>query len=125
MSQPFHIKEQSQGGQRVLVLSGELDLATAPQLDQLLIDDIDTVLDLSDLSFIDSTGVRLLVRSAQRAQQAGRRFEVRRPHGAVHKLIKLVGIEALLGLEEEAAPTETADDPANPEEPNGHGSSRV
>lgn len=98
MSQHFHVEEQRQNGRRVLVLRGELDLETAAELEAQLSGDVDTVVDLCALSFMDSTGVRVLVRAAQRAKEAGWRLEVRNPQTEVRRLIKLVGIAELLGL---------------------------
>jgi anti-sigma B factor antagonist len=56
-------------GSRVIRVSGELDLATVPSLEQELqaalerADGHRVVLDLSDLEFIDSTGIAVLVRA--------------------------------------------------------------
>lgn len=65
----FGIEKQTTAGVRILSVRGELDLATAPQLDELLIvrdGDPDPVLvDLSDCEFIDSTGIAVIVRAWQ------------------------------------------------------------
>jgi len=64
----FHIFESTADGRRVIAPRGELDLSTAAQLKERLAGNIDTVLDLSELSFIDSTGIHVVVSTAQRAQ---------------------------------------------------------
>jgi anti-anti-sigma factor len=60
----------------VIALAGELDMAGAPALEhelgQLQSDTL--VVDLRGLEFMDSSGLRAIVTSAQRAQDAGRRF---------------------------------------------------
>jgi anti-anti-sigma factor len=63
----------------VIALSGELDLAGAAALEQELARvEADAaraiVIDLRDVGFMDSSGLRLLAVSAQRAQEDGRRL---------------------------------------------------
>ncbi len=98
MPEPFRVVESRDDGRRVLAACGELDLATADQLDERLAGNIDTVLDLSELSFIDSAGLRLLVSTAHRAQAEAWEFTVRNPQPTVLRVIELVALEQLLGL---------------------------
>ena len=60
----------------MIALAEELDLAGAATLEQALgaIDAPALVVDLRGLEFMDSSGLRAIVLSAQRAQDAGRRF---------------------------------------------------
>ena len=69
----FSIATQDAGDGKVLVLvRGELDLATAPELEATLMgaleDGREVVLDLRDLEFMDSSGVRVLVVAHCRAR---------------------------------------------------------
>lgn len=62
----FEINSETEAGSGRLTLSGELDLATVPRVeaavDALLADGSrDLVIDLSRLSFIDSSGLRLFI----------------------------------------------------------------
>ena len=60
-------------GSRQFVVRGELDLATAPQLEEALVSAIEAgdevVLDLRELEFMDSSGVRVLVVAHTREQR--------------------------------------------------------
>jgi anti-anti-sigma factor len=60
----------------VIALQGELDMAGAATLEAELerLDSDALVLDLRGLTFMDSSGLRVLVVNAQRAQDRGRRF---------------------------------------------------
>jgi anti-anti-sigma factor len=60
----------------VIALHGELDLAGAATLEAELepLDAAALVVDLRGLTFMDSSGLRILVVHAQRAQDRGRRF---------------------------------------------------
>src|ERR1700756_3865182 len=55
---PFQIFESTADGRRVIAPCGELDLSTAAQLKERLAGNSDTVLALSELSFIDTPGLR-------------------------------------------------------------------
>ncbi len=65
---PFRLeRRRAPGGVRVVSVSGEIDLATAPQVSSALSarDDGETalVLDLRDTTFLDSSGIRVLVQA--------------------------------------------------------------
>jgi anti-anti-sigma factor len=69
--------ETSRSGQAaVIALRGELDLAGAAALEAELdgLNGDALVIDLRDVTFMDSSGLRVLVVAAQRAQDGGRRF---------------------------------------------------
>jgi anti-sigma B factor antagonist len=88
-----------------LSVSGELDLATTPQLEQqaraLLADGARSiVIDLADLSFIDSTGLRLLLVLSQQAADEGWRLLITRPSEQVQTILKITGTGAELPIED-------------------------
>src|SRR4051794_8794916 len=65
-------------GAAVVALEGELDLATAPQLDETLAElgDRPVIVDLRGLDYCASVGLRLLLRRDAEAQEHGRRVAV-------------------------------------------------
>ena len=80
----------------VLTISGELDLASAAELEDVACTRADgradVILDLAGVSFVDSTGVRSLVRIANRAVPCHVILRGARPN--VRRLFELTGIEA-------------------------------
>jgi anti-anti-sigma factor len=112
LPEPFHIFESTADGRRVIAPCGELDLSNAAQLKERLAGNRDTVLDLSELSFIDSTGIHLLISTAQRARSEAWDFTVRNPQPAVLRVIKLVRLAKHLGLESQTGPEEDAKQPS-------------
>lgn len=104
LPEPFRIFESTADGRRVIAPCGELDLANAAQLKERLAGNSDTVLDLSGLSFIDSTGIHLLVGTTQRARSEAWDFTVRNAQPAVLRVIKLLGLAEDLGLEGQRGP---------------------
>jgi anti-sigma B factor antagonist len=96
----FCISTASDDGRLVLAPRGELDLLTVPELEQGLLRALpegETVLDLSGVSFIDSSGIALLVSVSKLARQNGWRLRVQRPSAPVARLIDLTGVGGLLG----------------------------
>jgi anti-anti-sigma factor len=73
---PLTLETIQQGPAAVIVLAGELDLAGAGVLEQELagLESDAVVVDLRGLVFMDSSGLRAIAISAQRAQERGRRF---------------------------------------------------
>jgi anti-sigma B factor antagonist len=97
---PLRILVGTEDGRPVVCAQGELDLATVPQLEaelSRLLDETETVLDLSEVSFIDSSGIAVLVALSKTARQKGWRLQLRSPSPPVARLIKLTGVEQLLG----------------------------
>jgi len=88
----------------VLKLQGELDMATAPGLGRALGTALDAqpavlALDFSELTFLDSTGLRVLITACRRALAEGRTFVVRSPNRSVLKTLQLTGIDKLMVIE--------------------------
>jgi anti-anti-sigma factor len=94
----FRIEVRSQDHTTtVLAITGELDLASSPVLQKELdrISDSDSgrvILDLRDLSFMDSTGLSVLVKAHQRAEDSGRRFVLVKGGQQVQRLLNLTGL---------------------------------
>ncbi|HLY50930.1 MAG TPA: STAS domain-containing protein [Solirubrobacteraceae bacterium] len=97
----FEIHESRQDRAVRLRLTGELDLASAPALEQRLealrADGHNVRLDLSALDFIDSTGVHVLFRAYSFASANGWAFEidpnVSRP---VMRVLEIVNLEHVI-----------------------------
>lgn len=77
-------------------LRGELDLASAPvlqsDLDEAIATAPVTVLDLEELAFMDSTGLRMFARLNQAAKERGVRLLVGRPSPAVLRILDVAGL---------------------------------
>lgn len=93
----FAIEQAWEGERCRLMLQGELDLATAPVL-QAAIRDVQArgvkqlTLDLSDLQFMDSTGLAILVGEHQAADMNGHTFSLRGRTPQIHRLFELTGM---------------------------------
>jgi anti-sigma B factor antagonist len=86
-----------------LVLSGDLDLYSAPALDDALVAVEGEkwplmVLDLRELHFVDSAGLRLIMRTQARAKQDGRRLVLVRGGDAVQRVLAVTGLDRELEI---------------------------
>jgi len=88
-------------------LRGELDLSTADKVEREL-DRVEAqgpellVLDLSGLTFLDSTGLRLIVGADQRARAGDRRLVVVKGPAAVHRVFSITKLDERLDMVDEA-----------------------
>jgi len=82
----------------VLSLGGELDLATVPvlqeRLDHAMRGKPTVVIDLSQLRFIDSSGLDLLVRAERHLRDAGVQLVLVRGPRAVHRVFALTSLDS-------------------------------
>ena len=91
-----------------MTLSGELDIATAPRFEEALrraeAERPETiVVDLSELAFMDSTGLRSIVSADGRAREAGRRLVLVRGSEMVQRVMRLTRLDERLEFVEPPA----------------------
>lgn len=97
MQSHFRLEVRSQGKATIIAVSGELDLASSPalqeELDRVSGTDSDMlIIDLRELDFMDSTGLSVLVRAHQRAEEHGRRLAMVKGPQQVQRLLSLTGV---------------------------------
>ena len=89
-----------------VVLTGELDISTATRLeDELRRVEADgpelIVLDLQALSFMDSTGLRLLISADARAREGSRRLAIVQGNEMVQRVMRLTRLDERLTIVED------------------------
>lgn len=89
----------------VLALSGELDIASAPELETCLKELAPdsrrrVVLDLGELNFVDSPGISALLAARKAADDEGRVLVLRRPPAQVQSVFAVIGVSDWLTLED-------------------------
>lgn len=110
MSNPMEIREATAEHEHaaVLALSGDLDLLAAPEVYQrgshAVEDRHNLILDLSKVTFCDSSGFNALIRLRRRAEEAGGRLLLAAPPEQVVRLLALSGAQVLFPI------TETVDE---------------
>lgn len=103
MARPFEVTIEEHAGAVHVRLQGELDISTAPRLEEMLLrTEADgpalLVIDLSELDFMDSTGLRLLISADQRARDAGRRLVLIQGNEMVQRVLRLTRLDERLEI---------------------------
>jgi anti-sigma B factor antagonist len=89
---------RSEQDMAVIRLQGELDLASAPQVEEQMGREevrsaATVVLDLREVEFIDSTGLRVVFASCSHARERGQEFAVTRGSDQVQRLMDITGVD--------------------------------
>lgn len=97
-----------QDGTHLLVLSGEVDLATADKIRDAGLRCVQSphcgqlIVDLLDVTFIDSTGLGALVAVRNESEAAGKKLVLHRPDDNVARLLNLTGLDTVFTVETSA-----------------------
>jgi anti-anti-sigma factor len=116
----FRVETHTTGRGITLTAIGELDLVSSPalqeELDRAIGSDTEViVLDLRRLTFMDSSGLHVLVRGQQHAHEAGRRFFLINGGEQVQRLLDLTHVAELMSFVDSPADALEADrDPDSP-----------
>jgi anti-anti-sigma factor len=99
----FNVTSEQHGGTVLVKLSGELDISSAPKVeDELARVEPDRpeliVLDLRNLAFMDSTGLRLLIAADTRARQQDRRLMIVKGPEPVQRVFRITRLEERLEI---------------------------
>lgn len=97
------MSEQRDGGRVVLSVRGEVDIASAPSLRQRLVEVIDDdtrliAIDASEIGFMDSTGLGVLVGGLKRMRQQEGNLVVVSPSDSVRKIFEVTGLVDVFGV---------------------------
>jgi anti-sigma B factor antagonist len=97
MPEPFEIDVRPDRSRVVIALTGELDLATVDEARR-TIEELrelgwrDFVVDLRGLSFLDSSGVHLLLETRERARDSGGSLTIVHGSPDVRRVLELTGV---------------------------------
>jgi anti-sigma B factor antagonist len=102
----FDIKTEQLGGEAyVIALSGEVDLYTAPEFKQQLLEVIgqggkQVIVDFSDTTFIDSTTLGVLVGGVKRLRPAGGQLSLVCSDRNITKIFEITGLNKVFPIYE-------------------------
>ena len=97
------VQVDERGGWAVAVVSGDLDLTTAPGLRERVIEVVlrgqpNVILDLQGVDFIDSTGLGVLVGLLKRTRTHGGDLRLVSTRPSLCRMLELTGLERALPL---------------------------
>ena len=100
----FGVEVVKEGGSVVVTVSGDVDYTHYTELEAVVDHEIaragepvDLVVDLTDVPYCDSCGMRVLLGTARRVAAAGGRFALRGVQGQPSRALKLTGLDRVLG----------------------------
>jgi anti-anti-sigma factor len=99
----WRLEMAGEPGRTLVRVAGDLDLETAPKFLAAVGPDLDTgtgglVVDLSRVTFIDSSGLSALIRVNQRMSAAGRELSIIAPGPSAAKIFEITGLDQVLPL---------------------------
>lgn len=103
------VARSQEGAAAVVALHGELDMSTLTVVQ----DELDAigaglpellVIDMSELGFVDSSGVRLVLLAEDRARAEGRSLKVRLGQGAAYRLFRTLGLADRFAVVDDSTP---------------------
>jgi len=106
VSQLAHLAFEEQGRVVVARVAGEVDLSNAGDLQQSMLDAVPNtaegmVVDLSVVSYLDSSGIRMLGEIGERLGWREQRFAVVAPTGSrVRSVLTIAGAESVVPVED-------------------------
>ena len=91
---PFSVKVEKSSSTCVLKVAGELDIATVGHLRLAFksCGNADLVVDLAELTFIDSTGLGAFIEHEQRCSATGNAFSLINPSKPMLRLLEVAGL---------------------------------
>lgn len=95
-----HVHEQNGGA--VVALNGDVDLQTSPEARRILLEVVSNhrivVVDLSAVSYIDSSGIASLVEALQRGRQSGSRLALASVSEAALRVLQLAKLDKVFKI---------------------------
>ena len=103
---PIELSRSRDGDEASIELRGELDPHTTPQLEHEINEVLADgevrrlVLDLAELAFIDSSGIRSLIRAQQTMAERGGEVVLRSPGPATQRLLEITHLDVQFEVDE-------------------------
>lgn len=99
----FEVTAQVDGDAATVTVRGEVDVYTAPQLRQRLYAVVadgvsNVVLDVSGMTFIDSTGLGVIVGTLKRLREGGGELWLRSPSRSTRKVLDITGLTRIVSI---------------------------
>ena len=94
------VSSRSHAGHTTVSVRGEIDLYTAPQLQEELSSALNAeperlLIDMSQVEFCDSTGMNVLLSALKQAKEQGGMLELAGPRPAVRKILQVTGLDSV------------------------------
>jgi anti-sigma B factor antagonist len=100
---PGQVRTLSRGERAVVQVLGDLDIASAPdfraEIDRLVRhDQLDVLVDLTEVSFIDSTGISALIATLKGLRKSGGGMELVLDNAKLLKIFRVAGLTGVFAI---------------------------
>jgi anti-anti-sigma factor len=100
----LRFKLSKNGAAETLLVAGELDISSAPAFEQAVNQALDGQgrefrLDMSGLTFMDSTGAKALIHVQKHVERLGRRLVIVSPTHAVRMVLDILGLDQVFDVQ--------------------------
>jgi anti-anti-sigma factor len=105
-TEPLLVVEVERDGDAAIVrIEGEVEFATAPRLRATLLDLAQegaspVVLDLAEVTFVDSAGISLLIQAKKRLASSSSDLVLRAPQASVRRVLEISGVTELFRIDD-------------------------
>jgi anti-sigma B factor antagonist len=103
-TEPLGVRLERDGDSALVAVEGEVDIATAPTLRASILEALDgagqLILDLGRVTFLDSTGLTVLMGAFKRCRNDGIRFSIARPQARVRQVFAQTGLDTVFTITE-------------------------
>jgi anti-sigma B factor antagonist len=88
-------------GGHLISVAGEIDMSNATELAEYIVqfEDGEVALELSDVTFVDSSGLRALLAAHERLKRGGTRLVIRKASARVLRVLEIAGLDSVLDVE--------------------------
>jgi stage II sporulation protein AA (anti-sigma F factor antagonist) len=102
--QPFHVAASRTVDSLTLSVFGELDFANAHEMDEILLEHLNVpthhlILDFQGVSFLDSEGLKVLVRAYHQIGEGGGTISITGCSKTIGQLFDILGLRGTFGVE--------------------------
>lgn len=108
MSRELDMQREYRDGVEVIHLRGDVDLQVSARLRRVLLDSLrqgaDLLVDMAQVSYIDSSGIASLVEAFQRARKDGRRFALARVPEPAMRVLRIARLDRVFPILDEVDP---------------------
>jgi anti-sigma B factor antagonist len=100
----FHVELEKHGDSAaVVILEGEIDIYSAPRFKEILLEGIDEganhiIVDLSKVTFIDSTALGVLVSGAKRVRPSKGSLDIVCADDNIVRIFEITGLNRIFGI---------------------------
>ena len=98
----MHITESTSGAVKIAALRGRLDTATASDVEARLLSLLQgggkLVADMTEVHYVSSAGLRVLLKAAKNAKAAGGAFALAAPQAPVREVLEISGFDKILTI---------------------------